>query len=296
MKPVTESNIETFAIEVLRSLGWEYVLGLAIAPGAEAQERTNFEQIILVERLRKSVNLLNPMIPVDVQEQAVQKILRIYSQDLLYNNETFHQASIEKIKIPYQQDGYDRSYEVAIFDFNNWQNNEFLVVNQYTVIENNNNKRPDILLFVNGIPLVVIELKNAADEKATLRKAFDQIQTYKATIPSLFTYNAVCIISDGHECKAGSISAGFSRFMTWKTTDGKKEASRFIPQLEILLKGMLAPATLLDLVRNFIVFEKTKKEDPITGITQIETVKKLAAYHQYYAVNKAVQSTICIFR
>lgn len=292
MKPITEDKIETFAIEVLQSMGWEYVHGLMLAPGAEQAERESFEQIVLVERLRKSVAVLNPTIPQDAQEQAIQKVLRIYSPELLHNNETFHQLLIEKVKIPYQQDGFERSYEVALIDFENPLNNEFLCINQYTIVENNQNKRPDVLLFVNGLPLVVIELKNAADENATMRKAFDQIQTYKATIPSLFTYNAICVISDGMECKAGSVSAGFSRFMTWKSYDGKKEASRFIPQLEILLKGMLNPSTLLDLVRNFIVFEKSKKEDVKTGITQIETVKKLAAYHQYYAVNRAVQSSI----
>lgn len=291
-KPITEDKIETFAIEVLQSMGWEYVHGLAIAPGAEQAERENFEQIVLVDRLRKSIAVLNPNIPHDAQEQAIQKVLRIYSPELLHNNETFHQLLVEKVKIPYQQDGFERSYEVALIDFENPVNNEFLCVNQYTIVEKNQNKRPDLLLFVNGLPLVVIELKNAADENATMRKAFDQLQTYKSTIPSLFTYNAVCVISDGMECKAGSVSAGYSRFMTWKTADGKKEASRFIPQLEILLKGMLNPSTLLDLVRNFIVFEKSKKEDAKTGITQIETVKKLAAYHQYYAVNKAVQSSI----
>jgi type I restriction enzyme R subunit len=292
MKPITEDKIETFAIEVLQSMGWEYVHGLAIAPGAEQAERENFEQIVLVDRLRKSVAVLNPNIPHDAQEQAIQKVLRIYSPELLHNNETFHQLLVEKVKIPYQQDGFERSYEVTLIDFEKPLNNEFLCVNQYTIVEKNQNKRPDVLLFVNGLPLVVIELKNAADENATMRKAFDQLQTYKSTIPSLFTFNAICVISDGMECKAGSVSAGYSRFMTWKTVDGKKEASRFIPQLEILLKGMLNPSTLLDLVRNFIVFEKSKKEDAKTGITQIETVKKLAAYHQYYAVNKAVQSSI----
>ncbi len=292
MKPITEDKIETFAIEVLQSMGWEYIHGLAIAPGAEQSERENFEQIILIERLRKSVAVLNPDIPNNAQEQAIQKVLRIYSPELLHNNENFHQLLVEKVKIPYQQDGFERSCEVALVDFENPLNNEFLCVNQYTIVEKNQNKRPDVLLFINGLPLVVIELKNAADENATMRKAFDQLQTYKTTIPSLFTYNAICIISDGMECKAGSVSAGFSRFMTWKTADGKKKASRFIPQLEILLKGMLNPSTLLDLVRNFIVFEKNKKEDAKTGITQIETVKKLAAYHQYYAVNKAVQSSI----
>jgi len=304
-KPITEDKIETFAIEVLQSMGWEYVHGLAIAPGAEQAERENFEQIVLVDRLRKSVAVINPNIPNDAQEQAIQKVLRIYSPELLHNNETFHQLLEEKVKIPYQQDGFERSYEVALIDFENPWNNEFLCLNQYTIVEKNQNKRPDVLLFVNGLPLVVIELKNAADENATMRKAFDQLQTYKSTIPSLFTYNAICVISDGMECKAGSLSAGYSRYMTWKTADGRKEASRFIPQLEILLKGMLNPSTLLDLVRNFIVFEKSTKVEPLaksrdegigkdakTGITQIETVKKLAAYHQYYAVNKAVQSSI----
>jgi type I restriction enzyme R subunit len=188
-----------------------------------------------------------------------------------------------------------------LIDFENTDNNQFLVVNQYTIIENNQNKRPDVLLFVNGLPLVVIELKNAADENASMLSAYKQLQTYKAIIPGLFTYNAICIISDGLECKAGSVSADLSRYMTWKTADGIKEASRFKPQLQILLQGMLQPATLLDLVRNFIVFEKTAKQvTPLpgrgaggeVGLIQIQTEKKLAAYHQYYAVNKAVQSTI----
>jgi type I restriction enzyme R subunit len=299
MRSIAESNIETFSIETLQSLGWEYLHGFAIAPDAELQERESFEQIILKQRLRKTVATLNPAIPSNAREQAIQKVLRIYSPDLLHNNEIFHQFLIEKVKIPYQQDGYERSYEVALIDFSNTANNEFLVVNQYTIIEGNpgkagtsHAKRPDLLLFVNGIPLVVIELKNAADENATIEKAYDQIQTYKATIPSLFTYNAICVISDGHKCRAGSVSADFSRYMAWKTADGKKDASRFAPQVEVLLQGMMNPSTLLDLVRNFIVFEKTKKEDQKTGLTQIVTEKKLAAYHQYFAVNKAVESTL----
>jgi type I restriction enzyme, R subunit len=292
MKPITESDIETFAIETLEALGWDYVYGLKIAPGAEASERESFEQVILTGRLRKQLALINPSIPEAAREQAIQKVLRLYSPDLISNNEEFHQFIVEKIKIPYQQDGYQRSHEVALIDFDNIENNEFLIVNQFTIVENNQNKRPDILLFINGLPLVVIELKNAADEKATVRSAYEQIQTYKAIIPSLFNYNAVCVISDGMECKAGSLSADFSRFMAWKTVDGKKEASRFLPQLDTLIKGMLNRATLLDLVRNFIVFEKSKKEDSKTGIITIETEKKLAAYHQYHAVNEALRSTL----
>ena len=292
MKPITENIIEESAIEILQSLGWVYANGRDISPEGVFCERESFAHIILSNRLQEAVARINPDIPFEAQQQAVQKVLRIYSPDLLHNNEEFQNMLVEKVKIPYQKDGYESSYEVALFDFENIENNQFLVVNQYTIIEKNQHKRPDIILFVNGIPLVVIELKNAADENATIHKAYEQIQTYKATIPSLFTYNSICVISDGHECKAGSVSAGFSRYMTWKTADGIKEAGRFKMQLETMLMGMLNPATLMDLVRNFIVFEKTKREDTKTGLIQVITEKKLAAYHQYYAVNKAVQSSI----
>jgi type I restriction enzyme R subunit len=292
LRPITENIIEASAIEILQSLGWEYANGKELSPEGLFCERENYQQIILIARLRNAIAKLNTHIPADAQEAAVQKVLRIFSPDLLFNNEEFHKSLVEKVKIPYQKDGYERSHEVALFDFDNAGNNEFLVVNQYTIIENNHNKRPDVLLFVNGIPLVVMELKNPTDENANLRSAFSQIQTYKAIIPSLFIYNAICVISDGLECKAGSVSADFGRYMTWKTSDGLKEDSRFKPQLETLIRGMLNPTTLLDIVRNFIVFEKTKKEDAKTGLTQIFTEKKLAAYHQYYAVNKAVQSSI----
>ena len=180
----------------------------------------------------------------------------------------------------------------GLIDFNEPFNNEFLVVNQFTIIEKDRNKRPDVLVFVNGIPLVVIELKNAADEKTTIRSAFKQIDTYRATIPSLFTFNAFNILSDGFEARTGSISAGLSRYMAWKTADGKSEASHLVGELETLIAGMLNKATLLDLIRHFIVFEKMRKADTDTGITTISTVKKLAAYHQYYAVNRAVESTL----
>jgi type I restriction enzyme, R subunit len=292
MKPITESSIESSAIELLQLLGWEYANGKEISPEGLFCERDNFSQIVLTNRLRRSISVINPHIPPDAQEAALQKVLHIYSQVLLHNNEEFHKLLVEKVKIPFQENGYERSHQVALVDFDSPENNQFLVVNQFTIIENNQNKRPDVLLFVNGLPLVVVELKNAASDTADIRSAFQQIQTYKAIIPSLFTFNAVCIISDGLECKAGSVSADLSRYMTWKTADGLKESSRFKPQLETLLKGMLQPATLIDLIRNFIVFEKTKKEDSATGLIQIQTEKKLAAYHQYYAVNKAVQSTI----
>ena len=261
MKPITENIIEQSAIEILQLQGWDYVNGPEISPEGQSCERENYSQIVLVNRLRSAIAQINPTIPRDAQEAAIQKALRIASPDLLHNNEEFHRLLVEKVKVPYQEDGYERSHEVSLIDFENPSNNQYLVVNQYTIIENNQNKRPDILLFVNGLPLVVIELKNAASEHADIKSAYQQIQTYKAIIPSLFTYNAICILSDGLECKAGSVSADLSRYMTWKTADGVKEASRFKPQLETLLTGMMKPEILLDLIRNFIVFETTKKED-----------------------------------
>ena len=292
MSKITENAIELYTIEELESLGFQFLNGPTVAPDGDAPERREYGDILLAGRLRAALQKLNPAIPENARELALREVQRIGSPELITNNETFHRFLTDGVPVQYRLDGNEKNDYVWLIDFENPLNNELLVVNQYTVIENNQNKRPDILLFVNGIPLVLIELKNAADETATIRRAFDQIQTYKATIPSLFTFNALCIISDGIECRAGSVSSGFSRYMVWKSADGRSEASRYAPQLETLIKGMLNPATLLDLVRNFIVFEKSKKEDPKTGLIQVQTVKKVAAYHQYYAVNKAVENTL----
>jgi len=197
----------------------------------------------------------------------------------------------EGIKVSYQKEGHQRGDLVWLIDFKKPENNEFIVANQFTVIENGNNKRPDVILFVNGIPLVVIELKNPADENATVKSAFKQLQTYKQIIPSLFIYNGFMIVSDGLGAKAGTLSSGFTRFMAWKSVDGKEEASNLVSQLETLINGMLNKETFLDLIRHFIVFEQSKKENK-SGIITIQTEKKLAAYHQYYAVNQAVKSTL----
>ncbi|MBI5634653.1 MAG: type I restriction endonuclease subunit R [Nitrospirae bacterium] len=292
MSKITESDTELYTIEELERLGYQFLYGPDISCDGLFAERQSYSDIILAGRLRAAIQKLNPNIPADAREQALRIVQRISSPELLANNEAFHRFLTDGVPIQYRLNGDEKSDYVWLVDFENPLNNEFLAVNQYTVIENNQNKRPDILLFVNGIPLVVIELKNPADENATINKAFDQIQTYKATIPSLFTFNAFCVISDGLQCRGGSVSAGFNRYMTWKSSDGKTEASRFAPELETLAKGMLNPATLLDLVRNFIVFEKSKKEDLKTGITQVETEKKVAAYHQYFAVNKAIENAI----
>lgn len=292
MTRITENIIEAFAIELLDKLGYEYIYAPDIAPDAEHAERDNFEQVLLLNRLQNAVKRINPDFPADTQAEAIKEIQRIASPELLSNNEAFHRLVTEGIPVIKRMDGEERGDRVRLIDFTDIYNNEFVVTNQFTIIENGNNKRPDIILFINGIPLVVIELKNAADENTTIHSAFKQIETYKAIIPGLFTYNGFVVISDGLEARAGSISAGFSRYMAWRTADGKKEASHLVSQLETLIQGMLNKETLLDLIRHFIVFEKSKREDPETGITSITTVKKLAAYHQYYAVNRAVASTL----
>jgi type I restriction enzyme R subunit len=292
MTKITESHIETFAIELLEKLGYEYLYAPDIAPDSETPERDSFEQVLLLERLTKVVKRINPSIPADVQADAIKEIQRIASPELLANNETFHRYLTEGIPVSRQIGGYERGDRVWLIDFKNPYNNDFLVANQFTIIENGNNKRPDVLLFVNGIPLVVMELKNPADENATVQAAFRQIETYETVIPSLFTYNAFVVISDGLESKVGSVSAASSRFLAWKSADGMAEASHLVSQLETLIQGMLNKETLIDFIRHFIVFEKTKKEDISTRITTISTVKKIAAYHQYYAVNRAVESTL----
>jgi len=292
MSKITENTIEDFSIELLERLGYQYIYAPDIAHDGVKPERASYEEVLLTERLQNAIRRINPKVPADSQEEAFKEIQRINSPELLANNESFHRMLTEGINVSYQKDGHDRGDLVWLIDFKNPENNEFIVANQFTVIENGNNKRPDVILFVNGIPLVVIELKNPADENATVKSAFKQLQTYKQIIPSLFTYNGFMIVSDGLEAKAGTLSSGFTRFMAWKSADGKEEASNLVSQLETLINGMLNKETLLDLIRHFVVFEKSKKEDSKTGIVTISTVKKLAAYHQYYAVNRAVESTL----
>lgn len=292
MTKLLESDIEQMAIELLQAKRWEYLYGPDIAPDGETPMRASFDEVVLREKLERAVARLNPSVKEEVRDEAIKTVLRIASPDTLANNEEFHRLLTEGVPVSTYQDGMERGERVWLVDFEDPWNNEFTVVNQFTIIENGHNRRPDVLLFVNGLPLVIIELKNAADENATIESAYRQIETYKQQIPSLFTYNELIIISDGLEARAGSLSAGFSRFSAWKSEDGEHIASPLMSQLEVLINGMLEKDTLLDIIRSFTVFEKQKTEDLKTGITTIKTVKKIAAYHQYYAVNKAVESTL----
>jgi type I restriction enzyme R subunit len=296
---MTEDQIETLAIDLLKDVGWDYVHGSALAPddglnslGFEIPaRRKDYSEVILTDVLKGSIAKINPTIPYEAQEEAFKKVLRLISPDLISNNEQFHKYLTNGIDVEYRSDGRIKGDKVWLIDFCNIENNHFLAVNQFTIVENNQNKRPDLILFVNGLPLIIFEMKNATDEKATLNKAYTQLQNYKKAIPAIFNYNALLVISDGLEAKAGSLTSKYSRFMTWKSIDGTKDAICTMSQLEVLILGMLNKTTLLDLIRFFTVFEKSKKEDAKTGLTLVETEKKIAAYHQFFAVNKAIETT-----
>lgn len=292
MPKLCESAVEEMAIEELQSLGYNYISGVDLAPDALNPERNSYGDILLMGRLQAAMTKLNPTIPADAIQSAARKLSRIATSNILADNEEFHKMLVNGVPVEYRKGSDIKGDFVHVVDFENPLNNEFLVVNQYTVVQNNNNKRPDVLLFINGIPLVIFELKNPADENATCHKAYDQLQAYKLAIPGLFTYNEICIISDGLEAKAGSLTASYSRFSAWKTKDGIKEAAKFDDELSTLIHGLCAPATLIDYIQSFVTYEKTQTEDKITHIVKVETVKKIAAYHQYYAVNKAVEQTI----
>lgn len=285
-----ESDIEQLLIEtLLANLGFTFIPPEEL----ESERDTGLSKVLLEERLLSAIEKLNPDIPKDAKDYAIKLVKNLSSQNLINNNEEFHKYLTDGVSVEYSLNGEFKSSYVKLIDFQNIENNEFIVTNQFTVIEKGINKRPDVVIFINGLPLVVIELKNAADENATLEKAYQQLQTYKNVIPSLFNYNEILIASDGLDAIAGTISSDYSRFTAWKTSDGSKEDNIFsTAQIETLAKGMLNKQTLLDLINHFIVFEKSKKINPDTEITNIVTIKKIAQYHQYYAVNKAIESTL----
>jgi type I restriction enzyme R subunit len=292
MAKLCESAVEEMAISELQSLGYTYISGVDLAPDALNPERNSYGDVLLMGRLQAALSKFNPAVYTDDIHGAALKLSRIATSNLLADNEEFHRILVDGIPVEYRKDSDIKGDYLRVVDFDNPLNNEFLVVNQYTIVQNNNNKRPDVLLFVNGIPLVIFELKNPADENATCLKAFDQLQVYKLAIPGLFTFNEICVVSDGLEAKVGSLTASYSRFSTWKTKDGKNEAPKFTDELTVLIHGLCNPVTLLDYIQSFVTYEKTQTEDKNTHIIKVETVKKIAAYHQYYAVNKAVEQTI----
>lgn len=289
-KPVTEDTAEYAALEWLQSVGYDYVHGGDIAPGEPASERDSYNDVLLVGRLQRALEQINTHIPHaarhGVVDEVIRKVQKTEGQNPVVNNQGFHRLLTEGVDVSYRDGGQIKHDKVWLVDFQNPHNNAFLAVNQFTVTDVNpktrakTNRRPDIILFVNGLPLVVIELKNPSDEKATIEGAFNQLQTYKDDIASLFTYNGLLAISDSTEARLGSLTAGKEWFKPWRTVDGST-LDPHPTQLETLVRGVFAPEYLLDILRYFIVFEGDRTP-----------IKKVAAYHQYHAVNRAVGHTL----
>ena len=290
MNILTEEEIEQMALQTLQDQGYDILNGASI-------ERA-YNEVVLTSRLQAAIDKINPEIPADIREEAVRNVARVPFTNLLANNEAFHKLIIEGVDVKGRDGEQIKTFKVWLVDFQKPENNDFTAVNQFTIIENHNNKRPDVIVFINGLPLVVIEIKNATDEKADLKAAYNQLMTYKQAIPTLFNYNSFLIVTDGWFAKAGTITSDWSRFSGWKIPETRIENMFSEPnekyhttlfqtptaniEMDVVLSGMLNKKTIIDLIRYFIVFEKTKDK----------TLKKIAAYHQYYAVNKAIYSTI----
>jgi len=280
---ILESVVEEAAIDWLKGLGYQYQPGPDIACDGPHPERGSYADVVLADRLRSALVTLNPGIPAKALEDAFRKVTRPDSPSPIVNNRQFHKMLVDGVDVEYRnKEGRIVGDKVWLLDFANPERNDWLVVNQFTVVEGQHNRRPDLVVFVNGLPLAVIELKNPADENATINAAFNQLQTYKMEIPSITTYNELLVISDGTEARAGTLTAGKEWFLPWRTSDGVNTAPKGVPELDVLLKGMFQKSRFLDLVRHFVLFE----------VDGPKITKKVAAYHQYHAVNAAVTATI----
>ncbi|MGX0238536.1 type I restriction endonuclease subunit R [Staphylococcus hominis] len=279
-----EDDLEQVALEWLQSLGYDYKKGNELSMTGLAPERKSDKDVVLHERLEKALKKINSKIHPRFIQKAIHELTLEKSPNLLENNLTFHENLINGVEIEdYDDEGQSIVEIVKIVDFEHPQNNDFLAVNQLTVVNGDYTKRPDIVLFINGLPIVVIELKNSTNETVGVEDGYHQLETYKMRVPQLFTFNEVLITSDGINTKAGSLTANYDRFMTWRSKDGETESSSSLASLDVLIHGMLNPETLLDLIRYFVLFQ----DDGKGHISKI-----LAAYHQYYAVNKAVDRAL----
>ncbi|WP_201259719.1 type I restriction endonuclease subunit R [Tissierella sp. P1] len=290
----TEESLEQAAIEILQELGYDYKFAPDISFDGEYPERKDYREVILEQRVKDALFRINRDLPEEALEEAYRQIITFNSPMLEENNRYFHKLLVEGMEVSYQENGHIRTKRVYIIDFHNIDNNEFLVANQFTIVENEE-RRPDLIIFINGIPLVVVELKSASDENVGIEEAFNQIQTYKKDIPSLFNYNAFCILSDGINAKAGTITSNEARFMNWRSIDGETIEPFSSPQYEVLFKGMLAKERLLDIIENYILFQESKEEEKDFYGNKIgdkkTIIKIMAAYHQYFAVKKAIEKT-----
>jgi type I restriction enzyme R subunit len=284
MSNFTESVVEEAALEWLRKLGWATLNGADIAPDAANAERADYAQVVLAGRLRAALARLNPQLPAEAIEDAFRKLNQPQGATLEARNRAMHCLLVDGVTVEYRTpDGSIRGAQARALDFDEPDNNDFLAVNQFTVTENKHNRRLDVALFVNGLPLAFVELKNAADENATIWSAFQQLQTYEAEAPTLFSFNALLVISDGLEARIGTLTGGREWFKPWRTITGEAEAPKTAVELQVMLEGVFDKRRLLDLIGYFIVFEDTGN-GPL--------VKKMAGYHQFHAVNVAVAETL----
>lgn len=280
---VTESVVEQAALAWLEAIGWRIAHGPDIAPDTLLAERRDYSEVVLAQRLRDALARLNPDLPAEALEDAFRKLTRPEGADLIQRNRAVHRMLVDGVTVEYRAaDGAIRGAQARVIDFDDPDNNDWLAVNQFSVTENKHTRRPDIVLFVNGLPLAVLELKSPADENATIWSAFQQLQTYQAEIPSLFATNEVLVISDGIKARVGALGAGREWFKPWRTITGETLADAHMPQLQVVLEGVFAPRRFLDLVRDFIVFEDDGGR----------IVKKMAGYHQFHAVRVAVAETL----
>ena len=280
-----ERDIEIATLGWFQDLGYGLEHGPTVAPGQVGAERDGFAQVLLLGRLREAIHRLNPLVPAEAREEALRKVLRVGTPSLTQTNRAFHRMLRDGVPVEYpRRDGSIAGDHVRLVDFVDPGKNDWLAVNQFTVIEGQHNRRPDLVVFLNGLPLGLIELKNAADEDADIWAAYRQLQTYKAQIPSLLHYNAALVVSDGTYARMGSMTANQEWFKVWRTIDGERDAPKTALELEVLVRGVFERRRFLDLLQHFIAFE----EDPDSGALH----KIIAGYHQFHAVNAAIEETV----
>ncbi len=284
----TESEVEVVALDLLADLGYAIAHGPDLAPDGSAPERASYGDVVLIDRLRAALARLNPGLPAAALTEAHRRLTRSDAIVLVDANHALHHLLVHGVPVEtVRPDGSIRGALVRVADFTNPEANDWLAVNQVTVVESGHKRRPDVIVYLNGLPIAIVELKNPADEKATVVGAYQQLQTYKSQLPSLFHHNALLVASDGLKARVGSLTADFERFMPWRTVDGATLAPSTLPELEVLLRGLFDRRRLLTFLRHFIVFEEGAHGEP---------AKKLAAYHQFHAVETAVGATVAAAR
>jgi type I restriction enzyme R subunit len=292
MSVYNEATVEDAALDYFREVGFSTAWGPNLAPGEAGQERISFQDVVLEGRLRASIARINPGIDRDLIDKAVTKLQRAESQNPIDENYRVHKLITEGVPVEHRgSDGQVRTTRVWLVDFEHPEHNDWLAVNQFTVIEEGKNRRPDVVVFLNGLPVGLLELKNSADQNATLKNAWNQIQTYRKDIPSLFVPNALTVLSDGISTSMSSYGGAYEHYAPWKTIEGRDVVTDR-PSLEVLIKGAFEPRRFLDILRNFIVFSEETNVDKTTGQPRRVLVKRVAKYHQYWAVNAAIESTV----